>query len=170
MNVIFSHGHRSSPQSRKIQALVPEVEALGLGTLAVDYTDLQDDPHGRVERLRGLVEREAEPPVLVGSSLGGLVSLAAAETHPVAGLFLMAPALYMEDRVPGGVIRERYEPKCSSITIVHGWDDDICPWEGSVRFARDHRATLHLIDADHRLEDALPRIAAWLKAFLRHHA
>src|SRR6056297_1918248 len=166
MRVIFSHGHLSSPQSRKIQVLAQVVEALGLGVAAVDYTDLRDDPHGRVERLRARIEQEAEPPVLVGSSLGGLVSLAAAETHPVAGLFLMAPALYMEDRIPDGVIRERYDPRCSSITIVHGWGDDICPWEGSVKFARDHRATLHLIDADHRLEGALPRIAVWLKAFL----
>lgn len=166
MRVIFSHGHLSSPQSRKIQVLAPVAEALGFETQAIDYTDLQDDPHGRVERLRGLIEHESEPPMLVGSSLGGLVSLAAAETHPVAGLFLMAPALYMEDRIPGGVIRERYDPRCSRISIVHGWGDDICPWEGSVRFARDHQATLHLIDADHRLEDALPQIASWLKAFL----
>jgi len=166
MRVIFSHGHLSSPQSRKIQVLAPVADALGLETLVIDYTDLQDDPHGRVERLRAVIARELEPPVLVGSSLGGLVSLAAAETHPVAGLFLMAPALYMEDRIPGGVIRERYDPICSTITIVHGWGDDICPWEGSVRFARDHQATLHLIDADHRLEHALPQIASWLKAFL----
>jgi pimeloyl-ACP methyl ester carboxylesterase len=166
MRVIFSHGHLSSPQSRKIQVLAPVAEALGLETLAIDYTDLQDDPHGRVERLHGLIEGEAEPPVLVGSSLGGLVSRAAAETHPVAGLFLMAPALYMEDRIPGGVVRECYEPRCSKITVVHGWGDDICPWEGSVRFARDHQASLHLIAADHRLEGALPRISLLLEAFL----
>jgi len=166
MRVIFSHGHLSSPQSRKIQVLAPVAESLGLATEAVDYTDLRDDPHGRVERLKRIVQEEAEPPVLVGSSLGGLVSLAAAEAHPVAGLFLMAPALYMEDRVPGGVVRERYEPKCSTITIVHGWGDDICPWQGSVDFAREHRAALHLIDADHRLEDALPSIAEWLRSFL----
>jgi pimeloyl-ACP methyl ester carboxylesterase len=170
MRVIFSHGHLSSPQSRKIQVLAPVAEALGLETVAIDYTDLRDDPHGRVERLNGIIEAEAEPPILVGSSLGGLVSLVASEANPVAGLFMMAPALYMEDRIPGGVIRERYEPRCSKITVVHGWGDDICPWEGSVRFAGDHQATLHLIAADHRLEDALPRIAAWLEAFLTSKA
>jgi predicted esterase YcpF (UPF0227 family) len=166
MRVIFSHGHLSSPQSRKIRVLAPVAEEFGLETHAVDYTDLRDDPHGRVERLKRIVEEEAEPPILVGSSLGGLVSVAAAEAHPVAGLFLMAPALYMEDRIPGGVVRDRYTPRCPYITVVHGWRDDVCAWQGSVEFARDQRAALYLIDADHRLEDALPSIAEWLRSFL----
>jgi pimeloyl-ACP methyl ester carboxylesterase len=166
MRVIFSHGHLSSPQSRKIQVLAPVAESLGLATEAIDYTDLQDDPVGRIERLKARLAGLDEPAVLVGSSLGGLVSLIAAETHPVCGLFLMAPALYMEDRVPGQVIRARYAPRCSSIAVVHGWDDDVCPWDGSVRFANDHRAALHLLNADHRLDGALPDIKGLLKRFL----
>jgi len=167
MRVIFSHGHLSSPQSRKIQVLAPVAESLGLETEAVDYTDLRDDPHGRVERLKRIVEEEAEPPILVGSSLGGLVSVAAADAHPVAGLFLMAPALYMEDRISGGVVRDRYTPRCPHITVVHGWRDDICPWQGSVRFAESQQATLHLFDADHRLEAVLPAIAKILENVLK---
>ena len=166
MPIIFSHGHLSSPRSRKIEALAPVAVERGFGVEAIDYTDLQDDPVGRVERLKARLVELAEPAVLVGSSLGGLVSLAAAEAVPVSGLFLMAPALFMEDRIPGGTVRDRYQPQCRHITVVHGWRDDICPWESSVRFARDARASLHLLDADHRLDDALPEISLLLGRFL----
>ena len=80
----------------------------------------------------------------------------------------MAPALYMEDRIPGSTIRESYQPQCQNVMVVHGWRDDICPWEGSLKFARDKRSNLHLIDADHRLEEALPTIGQLLREFLRY--
>ncbi len=166
MFVIFSHGHLSSPQSHKIQVLSPIAAELGFDVEAIDYTDLRDDPHGRVERLTARIAELSEAPILVGSSLGGLVSLAAAERHPVSGLFLMAPALFMEDRVPGGVARDQYQPKCEHISLVHGWDDDIIPWQNSLQFARERRVSLHLIDADHRLEDALPMVRHLLREFL----
>lgn len=167
MLVIFSHGHLSSPASHKIQVLSPIAVEMGFDVEAIDYTDLQDDPHGRVARLESRIAELSEPPILVGSSLGGLVSMAAAERHPVSGLILMAPALYMEDRMPGGTVREGYQPQCQNVMVVHGWRDDICPWEGSLSFARDSRASLHLIDADHRLEGVLPMIAQLLREFLR---
>jgi len=167
MRVLFSHGHLSSPKSHKIQVLAPVAERLGFETQAIDYTDLQDDPHGRIDRLRAIIRDQNEPPILVGSSLGGLVSLIAAESDPVSGLFMMAPALYMEDRLPGGAIRDSYSPQCANITVIHGWGDDICPWQGSVKFASDHLSTLHMINADHRLEDALTAVAEWLQAFLK---
>lgn len=167
MLVIFSHGHQSSPESHKIQMLTPIVVELGFDVEAIDNSDLQDDPHGRVERLSERIGELAEPPILVGSSLGGMISMAAAERHPVSGLFLMAPALYMEDRIPGGTVPETYQPKCEHVMVVHGWRDDTCPWESSFRFARDTRASLHLVDADHKLEGTLPIIGQLLREFLR---
>jgi len=166
MFTIFSHGHLSSPQSRKIQVLAPVAARLGFEVEAIDYTDLQDDPVARIERLKARLVEVDQPVVLVGSSLGGLVSLLAAEAHPVSGLFLMAPALYMEDRIPGGTRRESYQPQTRRISVVHGWRDEICPWEGSLRFARESRSSLHLLDADHRLEQALPAIGHLLEEFL----
>jgi pimeloyl-ACP methyl ester carboxylesterase len=127
VKVIFSHGHLSSPQSRKIQVLAPRAQALGFETEAIDYRDLRDDPFARVDRLCSRIEALDQPPVLVGSSLGGLVSMAAAERLDVAGLFLMAPALFMEDRVPNLSVRESLCPQ-----------DPPCP--GRTWLARrDHR-------------------------------
>ena len=74
-------------------------------------------------------------PVLVGSSLGGHVSAAAAARCSRAALFLLAPAFYM----PGF---EAYTPQdvACPTAIVHGWHDDIVPVENSIRWAREHGA------------------------------
>lgn len=166
MKVVFSHGHLSSPQSHKIQVLVPRAEALGFETEAIDYRDLRDDPFARVDRLCSHIEALDQPPVLVGSSLGGLVSMAAAERHEVAGLFLMAPALFMEDRVPNLSVREAYAPKTRHVHVVHGWHDEIIEYEKSLRFAAAFKAPLHLLPADHGLEGAVDQIGLLLEDFL----
>ncbi|MCC5863914.1 MAG: alpha/beta fold hydrolase [Wenzhouxiangella sp.] len=164
--VIFSHGHLSSPESRKIQVLAPLAQARGYAVEAIDYRDLRDDPVGRIDRLAERLASLDEPPVLVGSSMGGIVSMAAAEQHPVDGLFLLAPALYLEDRLPDTRVREAYQPQCRHIALVHGWHDDVIPWQHSLRFAEVSNAALHLVHAGHQLGDCLPTIAALFEDFL----
>lgn len=166
MQIIFSHGHLSSPDSFKIVHLSEVARQAGLDTLAVDYRDLRDDPAGRARRLIEAVRQQSEAPVLVGSSMGGWVSMHAAEAAPVSGLFLMAPALFMEDRVSYGVVPERYQPRTAQISVVHGWHDEIIPWQHSLRFAETSAASLHLLDSDHRLESALPDLKAIFRRFL----
>lgn len=165
--VVFSHGLDSSPSSRKIRVLTPVAESRGWACEAIDYSDLVDDPGGRIERLVERLQQLEEPALLVGSSLGGLVSVMAAERVPVQGLFLMAPALFLEDRHPGAALRERYRPRTDRISIVHGWNDDIIPWQNSVRFAKQHGADLHLFEADHRLEGVSGDLELLLDGFLR---
>lgn len=164
--VIFSHGHLSSPQSMKIAELTPVARAAGFDTLAVDYRDLRDEPVARAQRLIEIVGDQPAPPVLVGSSLGGWVAMHAAEALPTAGLFLMAPALFLEDRVPEGVVPESYSPHTRRVAVVHGWRDDIIPWRHSLRFAQANGAALHLLDSGHRLESALPELKAIFRQFL----
>ncbi len=164
--VIFSHGHLSSPESRKIVELAPLARARGFDVEAIDYRDLRDDPIARVQRLTDRLRELERPAVLVGSSMGGYVSMAAAESTPVAGLFLMAPALFLEHYVDGGVVPDTYHPKTRNITIVHGWRDEVIPWRNSLKFAEHSHARLHLVDADHGLHGCLPSIAACLQDFL----
>jgi hypothetical protein len=52
------------------------------------------------------------------------------------------------------------------VTIVHGWRDDVVPWEGSVRYAARSRARLALIDGDHRLTANLAEVSALFRMFL----
>jgi pimeloyl-ACP methyl ester carboxylesterase len=99
--------------------------------------------------------------ILVGSSMGGHVATAAADAVSAAGLFVLAPAYYMDGyealtpAAPG-------MPTC----IVHGWRDDIVPVENSIRFARQAGATLHIIDGDHRLTANIDEINDYLKLFV----
>jgi predicted alpha/beta hydrolase family esterase len=164
--VIFSHGLDSGPQANKIVALRPIAEAAGWATEAVDDREFHHDPVARIERLVARIESSDVPTVLVGSSMGGFVSVMAAERVAVAGLFVLAPALYLEHRHPGAQTRERYAPKTDRIQVVHGWKDDIIPWSHSVRFAEEQNAGLRLLDAGHRLESVIPELKRDLEAFL----
>jgi len=158
--VVFSHGKESGPWGRKITAMADSVRDLGLGVESVDYRGI-DDPRARVETLVAAAARIGGPIVLVGSSMGGHVSAAAAPRVKPRGAFLLAPAFYM----PGFEAHTPQEVSCP-IAIVHGWNDDIVPVENSIRWAREHRAALHLLDSDHRLEDQIGAICGLLKAFL----
>jgi pimeloyl-ACP methyl ester carboxylesterase len=158
--VVFSHGKESGPWGSKITRMAAVVRDLNLGVESVDYRGI-DDPAARVEKLLGVGREIAGPMVLVGSSMGGHVSAAAATRLQAAALFLLAPAFYM----PGF---EQYTPQDVAVptAIVHGWHDDIVPVDSSIRWAREHRATLHLLDSNHRLEDQIDAICVLLRDFL----
>ncbi len=127
---------------------------------SVDYRGI-DDPGARVEMLVARAGGIAGSPVLVGSSMGGHVSAAAAARLRPRGLFLLAPAFYM----PGLEAHTPQRVDCP-VVIVHGWRDDVVPVDNSIRWARDHRAALHLLDSGHRLEDRIDLICGLLRQFL----
>jgi pimeloyl-ACP methyl ester carboxylesterase len=158
--VVFSHGKESGPWGSKITAMAAVARDLNIAVESVDYRGM-DDPQARVEKLVAAAAALQGGVVLVGSSLGGHVSAAAAARVRPSGLFLLAPAFYM----PGF---EAYTPQdvtCPT-TIVHGWHDDIVPVENGIRWAREHAATLHVLDSEHRLENQIETICELLRAFL----
>jgi predicted alpha/beta-hydrolase family hydrolase len=159
--VVFSHGKESGPWGSKISAMAAVARDLNLGVESVDYRGM-DDPGLRVERLVAVGRSLEAPLVLVGSSMGGHVSAAAATRLKASALFLLAPAFYM----PG---LEKYTPQDISVptAIVHGWRDEIVPVDNSIRWARAQRATLHLLDSEHRLQDQIGPICVLLRDFLR---
>jgi alpha-beta hydrolase superfamily lysophospholipase len=158
--VVFSHGRESGPWGSKITAMAAVVRDLGSALESVDYRGL-DDPADRVRKLVAAGAGLEAPLVLVGSSMGGHVSAAAAGLLKPRGLFLLAPAFYMAGY-------EEYTPQdvACPTAIVHGWHDDIVPVENSIRWAREHQAALHLLNSDHRLEDQIEAICLLLRAFL----
>ncbi len=159
--VVFSHGKESGPWGSKITAMAKIVAELGLNVESVDYRGI-DDPTLRVNKLIAVAAAHPEPLVLVGSSMGGYVSAAAASQVKARAVFLLAPAFYM----PGF---EQYTPQDVPMptAIVHGWRDDIVPVQGSIRWASEHRAALHIVDSGHRLEDQIETICLLLRAFLK---
>jgi len=170
--VVFSHGKESGPQGNKIRALMRVAEHLGAQTLSVNYREHpagtihdQDAPgeaERRVAQLCATPLPAHQKLILVGSSMGGYVSMVASLPMQAHGLFLLAPAFYL-----AGYAVQEPTPNTPLVHIVHGWSDDVVPAQNSIRFAQQHRCDLHLVDGDHRLNDALPKIEALFELFLK---
>ena len=158
--VIFSHGQESGPWGTKIRAMAELVRGMGCEADSIDYQGIAD-PAGRVEKCVRDCAQIDDRLVLVGSSMGGHVATAAAEELGAAGLFVLAPAYFIE-----GLEGLTPQPPPIPICIVHGWHDDIVPVENSIRFARSCSATLHVVDGDHRLTANIEEINEYLRRFV----
>jgi len=159
-HVVFSHGQESGPWGRKISALAEIARSAGYNAHSVDYRGIVD-PRVRVAKLVDFCKELSGDLVLVGSSIGGYVSVASASLLHARGVFLMAPALYLD-----GLPELRTGVVDWSSTVVHGWHDDIVPYEHSVRFAHSHHSALHLLDSDHNLHDQIRVIQYLFEYFL----
>ena len=142
--VVFSHGKESGPMGSKIQRLMTEAERLGLNTISVDYRNCATASE-RVILLNDTLKQLDTLPqqiILVGSSMGGYVSTVVANNLPVAGLFLMAPALWMPAEE---YTVQSYQPQTSKVEITH----------------------LHLVPDDHRLKASLDFLACQFRRFIK---
>jgi surfactin synthase thioesterase subunit len=160
MKVVFSHGKESGPWGFKIKRLAAIAEQMGCNVESIDYTSLMD-PDLRVERLLTVLETQIQPAILVGSSMGGYVSLVASESVATKALFLMAPALYIPS-----FKQQQHNSLSPWIEIVHGWSDDIIPVENSIKFAQQANSTLHLIAGDHALNDVVETVESLFERFM----
>ena len=158
--VIFSHGQESGPWGTKIRAMAELVRGMGCEADSIDYQGIAD-PSERVEKCVRECADIAAPLILVGSSMGGHVATAAAERLGAAGLFVLAPAYFMD-----GYEELTPDPPSMPICIVHGWHDDVVPVDNSIRFARGCSATLHIMDGDHRLTANIDEINDYLRQFI----
>lgn len=159
MKIIFSHGKESGPWGSKIKRLADIAKQQGFAVDSIDYSGISD-PDLRVEKLLSVIENETDL-MLVGSSMGGYVSLVASASQNVKAVFLLAPALYLanyniQDYYFSSVLTE----------VVHGWSDDIIPVENSIRFCQQHCHSLHLIAGDHRLNSSIDTVTALFAQFL----
>lgn len=160
--VLFSHGKESGPWSSKIKTLADLASQQGCAVDSIDYQDLVDEPDERVDRLVEAIHRETDEVILVGSSMGGYVSLVAAGRVAVKGVFLLAPAL----SIPGYAV-QAYDAGKAQVEIVHGWGDDVCDPARSIQYAQQADCALHLIQGDHRLNSSLERVVALFEIFLK---
>jgi pimeloyl-ACP methyl ester carboxylesterase len=158
--VVFSHGQDGGPWGRKTTVLADTARAEGFEPESVDYRGIES-PQARLAHLMEFCKDLQGELVLVGSSIGAYVSVAAASHLHARGVFLMAPAIYAEGLPPlrKGVL------DCPTM-VVHGWRDEVVPYEDSARFARDYGASLHLLHDDHRLHNQLNMIRYLFEYFL----
>src|SRR5258705_1303287 len=137
-HVVFSHGQESGPWGRKISALAEVARSEGYVAHSVDYRGLEE-PRARVGKLVDFCKELAGDLVLVGSSLGGYVAVTSASLLHARGVFLMAPALYMQ-----GLPELRASmPDCPA-AVGPGGPDHGVPLQPSVRFAQAYGAARHL--------------------------
>lgn len=147
--VVLSHGLESGPQATKVSALARVAGELGWTSIRPDYRDL--DATRELKAIRARIDRAvaAAPDqgrvIFAGSSMGAFISGFASMARPCEALFLMA--------LPVGIEGYPLEQAAAAVptVLVHGWRDEICAVGPVIEFARQRRATLHLVDDDHRL-------------------
>ncbi len=147
MRILYCHGAGSEPQGTWVQAL----RAAGYELLAPDYRGLDVDT--AADLIRYQILDQASPPIVVGHSFGGAVSLLAAIRAEgagglTAGLVLGAPALFLAEAVAHP---NRLRCPAVPVILMHGIRDEKIPIELSRGFAREHDVQLIEVDDDHRL-------------------
>ena len=159
--IVFSHGQDGEPWGTKIVAMAEVARRHGLTPESVDYRNMPD-PVARVAKLLEFCKTLPGELLLVGSSLGAHVCTTVSTQVQTRGLFLLAPAFF----IPG---YEQYTPAppACPVEIVHGWNDDIVPVENSIRYGRQYKSTLHILDSDHRLAANLNDVCALFDRFLQ---
>lgn len=158
--LIWCHGSLSEPWGGKSKALAERAKDMGLTMDALDFREMEN-PDERVDFLVESLADATGPIILAGSSMGGYVASAAAKHVEVAGLFLLAPAFYF----PGYAVHV-FSNLPNNISVIHGWLDDVAPVDNSIRFAKQHRANLHILPDDHRLSESIPMIETLFTHFL----
>lgn len=158
--VYFAHGKESGPWGTKITALAEVAKAKGFHVESPDYSSMMD-PEARVQKLLDLKPAAKKHLVLFGSSMGSYVSAVASQNIKPDGLFLLAPAFYR-----AGYEKQNPLPVAKITMVVHGWDDELIPVDDIVKYAKEHKARLLLVDSDHRLMSALPLIEKCFAEFL----
>lgn len=119
---VYLHGFASSPRSTKAVAFDRHFAARGV-ELVLPELDEGDFEHLTIGKQRRLIERlladVPRPHVLVGSSMGGYVSMLHASKHPVDALVLMAPAVDFAARWRAGVSERAFEAwERTGVTMV----------------------------------------------------
>jgi hypothetical protein len=93
--------------------------------------------------------------------MGAYVATVASEIIKPKGLFLIAPAFYL----PGYQCTE-LKSYADHFEVFHGWQDEVVPPENVWRFCQQHRVSLRMFDADHRLLSILPIMVDAFDRFL----
>jgi alpha/beta superfamily hydrolase len=166
--LILSHGLESGPDATKVSALAAIAAPLGFRSVRPDYRDLDATRDaGRIEARIDRLKRHAsagEPVLLAGSSLGAFISGFASFDLNCVGLFLIALPL----SIPG--YARQFVAAQVPTTLVHGWDDELCPADAALAFARARGDTITLVRDDHRLSAHVDFVAEQFRQFLGEFA
>ncbi len=147
-NILYIlHGRDSNPDSRKCQFLSSVAHKCGWKVIIPDFSGI-DSPDARIQHFldkHGDDERPGKV-VVVGSSMGAYVALAASRSFAIDTLVLLSPAIYLQGYEVSDPV-----PEAKRTVVVHGWCDSVVPPSYVVRFVDRHKCELHLLDDVHDL-------------------
>lgn len=166
--LILSHGLESGPDATKVSALARIAAPLGFDSVRPDYRDLDAgrDVRRIDERIARLKQHAAGrgPVILAGSSMGAYTSALASRDVDCIGLFLIA----LPVAIPGHDCE--FGAATVPTALVHGWDDELCPVDDAIAFARRRGDAMTLVRDDHRLSAHVDFVAERFREFLRQFA
>lgn len=165
--LILSHGLESGPNATKVSALAAIAEPLGFRSVRPDYRDL--DALRDVNRIDDRIARLKEHApadqtvILAGSSMGAFTSAIASLELNCVGLFLIALPVSIAGY-------PRFGARVVPTALVHGWDDELCPVDEAIAFARTRGDSITLVKDDHRLSAHVDFVAHHFAEFLGRFA
>ena len=166
--LILSHGLESGPDATKVTALAKIAEPLGFRSVRPDYRDLDASRDVRRidARIARLVEQASpeQPVILAGSSMGAFISGFASLQLNCVGLFLIALPIAIH-----GYARP-FNARNVPTALVHGWDDELCPVDDAITFARTRGDAITLVRDEHRLAAHVDFCAEQFRLFLQRFA
>lgn len=162
MKIYFLHGKNKTPDDKKLVDLSSVAIKKGFEVEFIDNTDTKN-PNIRAKTLVKKLKSSSKDSILVGGSMGGYASVWASSCLHVKGIFLLAPALYLD-----GYNEFKLPLKCKNIMTIHGLDDKIVPLENSINFAKQTNSSLHAINDDHSLNNSSQTIMTIFETFLEN--
>src|SRR5208283_4277884 len=206
--IVCSHGLLSAKESPKFVAIGETVSKAGFCALRFDFSGCGDSPprramslvEARMYDLKAAMSFALKQPRsdgrigLLGSSLGGFLSLLAANEHPeliratvswaapfdISGIhpdtehFEELRTIFPDGFSLGSPINLDALGKAGRVLLIHGQLDNVVPWRDSVRIyecLNDPKKLLLMRTADHRISDDSWRkraIQASVEWFLTH--
>ena len=163
--LILSHGLESGPDATKVTALAKIAAPLGFKSVRPDFRDI--DASRDVRRIDDRIARVVDhapantPIVLAGSSMGAFASALASTKLDCVGLFLIALPVAIPNYT------QPFDVRRVPTALVHGWDDEICPVDDAIDFARERGDAITLVHDDHRLGAHVDFIAQVFAQFLQ---
>lgn len=159
----YIHGYLSSPDGTKGQLFKQKLQAIPIKYRDVEPEDLViSDCLMEIKK----VIKDDNNPVLIGSSLGGLLATKIALDTPVKTLILLNPALippfvdiHSITDMPLRILKDMKDDRLFSlklntdIIIFVGTNDNVVPNKWSIEFAKSQEATIHFLHDDHQFSN-----------------
>ena len=173
----YIHGYLSEPNSTKGTLFKEKLNAI-----PIKYRDCEPEKlvvSDCVTRINKAIEDDPDP-VLIGSSLGGLLAAKTALINPnVKLLVLLNPAIIplsvdisKIQEMPQQILvdmqdKRLFEEKIGcKVFIIVGTRDEVAPNRWAVEFARAQQATVMFLDDDHSLANSLNKLSEIIKSII----